>query len=219
MSDDLPAVSDGKTEKTLEMPTGKSLIHERADGPEIWRLCCRLRLDMRQDGLAIKDAHATLLMAYPDLEITAKQLRVFMEDYVDPAVIVEPSFWKKGLMRAQASLNTAVEISAVAQRMQDKWEEVEEKVGTPDGVPLKDWLAAGKKVAEARRIQAQELERVGFGPQPKEHAMPVQQPTMPVQVNVERATFNLSEAMGGSFGRKPAPTVVDIPHKPASSPP
>lgn len=214
MSTDLPAVQSEEKDdqKTLEMPEGNSLIHQRADGPEIFRLACRLRLDMRQDGLSLKEARQVLVMAYPELEeMKLAEVRKFLEDYVDPAVIVEPSFWKKGLMRATASLNTAVEMSNIAQRMQDKWEEMEEKVEQPE--QLDKWISAGKKVAEVRAKQALEMERVGFGPQKaKDHAAPMKQAMPSVQVNAKDVTFHLNEAMGGSFSRKP----IDVKAKPAT---
>lgn len=197
------------------IPVGDTSIHRHVQSGQIWKLCCRIRLDMRESGLTIKDAKEALLLAYPDLKISQRELTRFMEDYVDTAIVVDQSFWKKGLMRAKAQLNAVAELSEVAQRMQDAWEasqpDVTKHVGTYDRkgqpvmkVPLKDFIAAGEKVAKIRKLQAEEMAKVGFGPakEVQEKAKPVV--NIPMQANV---TVNLGDALGGSFRRTPA---VDV---------
>src|SRR5688572_19995732 len=99
MPDDSLVPTEGDVPVGPTIPKGSSLIHQRHDSTEIWRLCCRLRLDMREGGLGIKDATLALRVAYPDLKIDEKGLKKFMETYVDESLILDMGFWKKGYLR------------------------------------------------------------------------------------------------------------------------
>lgn len=222
MTEDLPAVPEPETDlvvpsvaEKIGLPPGKSKVHAHRDSEDVWKLCCRIRLDMRDGSITPKDAVAALSMKYPDLQLSVKELTSFMENFVDPYIIVDQTFWKKGLMKSKAKLNTAAEISSVAQRMQNVWEKMEGKVGKEGGPTMREYMAAGKMVAETRKIQSAELAKIGFSPkEPK--VEPAKSGSMPVPTPPKSVVFNFYDAVGGSF-RRPAP--VDAEFKDAEKAP
>lgn len=200
MADDLPAPVEPAVPSGPVIPTGSSVIHSRTDANEIWRLCCRLRLGMREDGLGIKDAHEALLMAYPDLKIGQKELKVFMADYVDESIVLGPGFFKKGLMRSKAKLNAVAEAAKLA----DLAQKAVENVKGP--VPLQDLPKYTLAVERAQKMQERKydlMERVGMGAETERQRAESARPAVEAPpINIEKATFNFAESAGGSFARR-----------------
>jgi hypothetical protein len=206
----LPAVvTEGR------LPPGKTAVHAHPAADDAWELLKLMRLDSRRlkDG-GVSDMLQAIRIEWPDLSITAQQLRHFVESYVDPFVVVPPGYWTKGLIQADADLNTAAAIAKVAQQMQDVWEGDKENIGrparydddgnliVPPGPTAKDHLAAGKLVVDARKIQADEQARIGFGPERKSSGLQV-------NVGTNHYHVDLSAAVGGGFRRPQADKVVD----------
>lgn len=197
---DEPQVPDGPV-----IPKGSSPIHQRHDSTEIWRLCCRLRLDMRENGLGIRDAHEALLMAYPDLKIKQTELKAFMESYVDESIIMDAGFFKKGLMTVKAKLNAVAEAAKLAEAAQKAVERIQGPVGLDD---LPKYTLAVERAQKMRERQFRLMSEVGMGPPTDQdrasHAKPsAAKPPAPINY-IEHATFNLSEGVGGSFARRAA---------------
>lgn len=217
--EDLPAAPDEPavpTEMVPSIPAGTSVIHERPDNGEIWRLCCRLRGKMRADGLSLRDAHLALLVAYPDLQITQKELKVFMQDYVDDFIVFDQSFYKGGLMRATGvKLNAVAEASKVAQKLQKAFEQAKMP---KDPADLQRYTLAGQRVIQARAKQFEMMGKIGMGPQSAEERAaaakppPVQAPT----IKADHVTVNFGDAVGGSFARRSPPFDVEGKTKPSA---
>lgn len=206
MTDDLPATIDAAEPPAgAQIPAGSTVIHGRADAGEIWRLCCRLRLSMRDDGLGIKDAHKALTMAYPDLPIGQQDLKRFMEVFVDESIVLGPGFFKKGVMRTKAKLNAVAEAAKLADLSQKAVENIKGGVSLQD---LPKYTLAVERAQKARERQYNLMERVGMGAETdRERAAPTATKASAPPVHIENATFNLSEAIGGSFGSRRANSV------------
>lgn len=194
-SANLPAVV---TEGAL--PEGDTAIHRHPAAQQAWELCKLLRLDHAQTVSSIRSA---LLDEWPDLDISTSSLDHFLEAYVEPYVTPTPGFYRRGLLRAGVKLNAVAEIAKLADMAQGQLEEAKGRINKvlerdDEGKPTvvgpsdKDFQGMVKNAIEMRRMQLDEMARIGMAPERKGGGQGGVTVVAPVVNHI-----NLRDAVGG----------------------